>query len=239
MKNVICGWHPINDAINAKENIEKVLLAKNLDPKRSQSLVGRLQEAKIPVQFVPPERLTKYKNHQGMVAVLAEIAYADEESFLNNLDTDGNYCVILADRITDVRNIGAISRSIECFGAHAILIPDKESAAINEFAIKSSSGALLKVPVIRSANIKLTFHNFIANDFTSIACTEKGDPIDEDTFKYKRNLVILGSEEKGISPYFLQNSGCQAKIPMHGETGSLNVSVAAGIFLHEWRKSLQ
>jgi 23S rRNA (guanosine2251-2'-O)-methyltransferase len=238
-ENIILGWHPLMEAIEAGTEIEKVWFLKDGDAKRAQTLKGLLQEKNIPLQFVPPIQLDKYgKTHQGVVARISQFEYTDENEFLDSLEEGKDYAVLLADKITDVRNLGAICRSIECFGAHALLIPDKEVASLNEFAVKSSAGALLKIPIIRSNNIKVTFQNFMANDFTSVACTEKGHDIDKDTFKYDRNLIILGAEDKGISPYFLQMSGALARIPLVGTTQSLNVSVAAGIILHEWRKSV-
>lgn len=238
-ENIILGWHPLMEAIESGIEIEKVWYLKEGDAKRAQTLKGLLQEKNIPLQFVPAIQLDKYgKTHQGVVARISAFEYTDENEFLESLEEGKPYAVLMADRITDVRNIGAICRSIECFGAHALLIPDKEVASLNEFAVKSSAGALLKIPIIRSNNIKVTFQNFLANDFSTVACTEKGHDIDADTFKYDRNLIILGSEEKGVSPYFLQNAGALARIPLVGTTQSLNVSVAAGIILHEWRKSL-
>lgn len=239
-ENIILGWHPLMEALDAGTEIEKVWCLQDSDAKRAQTLKGLLQEKNIPLQFVPAIQLEKYgRQHQGVVARISKMEYTDENEFLESLEDGKRYAVLMADRITDVRNLGAISRSIECFGAHALLIPDKEVASLNEFAIKSSAGALLKIPIIRSSNIKVTFQNFLAHDFTSVACTEKGHDIDEDTFKYERNLIILGSEEKGVSPYFLQMAGALARIPLVGTTLSLNVSVAAGVILHEWRKSFK
>ena len=141
--------------------------------------------------------------------------------------------LLLLDHITDVRNMGAIARTAECTGVSALIVPDRGSAAMNEDAIKTSSGALLRLPVCREQNMKTVINLAKQYGYQVVAATEKG------AVHYRRvdfrqpTLLILGNEETGISPELLKMSDVRAKLPIMGEVASLNVSVAAGVFMYE------
>ena len=141
--------------------------------------------------------------------------------------------VLMLDRITDVRNFGAIVRTVECAGADAVVIPDHGSAQISNDAVKTSSGALLRVPVCRESNLKTVVNLARQCGMQIVAATEKGasDYLDVD-FR-KPTLLIMGAEETGISPELLKLSDLRAKLPIMGQVQSLNVSVAAAVFMYE------
>lgn len=200
-------------------------------------LNNEIKDFKIPFQFVPIEKLNhlvKTKNHQGIVAVLSPIAYQNLENIIPTIFEKGeNPLVMILDRITDVRNLGAISRSAECAGAHAIVVPSKGSGQINSDAVKSSAGAIFNIPVCRSENLKSTIDFLKKSGLQVVACTEKTDTtIYENDFSLP-TAIILGSEEDGISPEYLKLSDARAQIPLFGKIESLNVSVSAGVILYE------
>ena len=141
--------------------------------------------------------------------------------------------VILLDRITDVRNFGAILRTAECSGVNAVIIPSKNTAQLNSDTIKSSAGAIYKVPICRSENLKLTLDFLKQSGLRIAAATEKA----EQTCFYADLTgpvaLLLGSEGEGISGEYLKKADLKVKIPVLGEIESLNVSVAAGVLMYE------
>jgi 23S rRNA (guanosine2251-2'-O)-methyltransferase len=190
----------------------------------------------VPLQFVPPEKLKRItdKNHQGVVAYLTEITYYNAGELLNGVFEKGRIPLVLVlDRITDVRNFGAIARGAECAGVDFIIIPSRGAAQINGDAIKTSAGALHRMKVCREDNLKTTLEFLRESGLQVIACHEKTDKLIYDADFTKPTAVIMGSEENGISNEYLKRSDLQVKIPMSGSIASLNVSVASGIVLYE------
>jgi 23S rRNA (guanosine2251-2'-O)-methyltransferase len=233
----VCGIHPIIEAIRSGKEIEKIFFQKNAGNKVMAELNDAIKEYNIPFQFVPMEKLNhlvKSTNHQGVVAMLSPIAYQNLDNIIPTIFEKGEIpLVLILDRITDVRNLGAIARSAECAGVHAIVVPSRGSGQINSDAIKSSAGAIFNIPVCRSENLKLTIDNLKKSGLSIIACTEKAEKtIFENDFSLP-SAIILGSEEDGISEEYLRLSDERTKIPLFGSTESLNVSVSAGIILFE------
>lgn len=230
---IIYGLRPVLEALASGTAIERVYLQKGLTGQLAADLAARLRKAEIPVQYVPIEKLNKLTtgNHQGVVATMASIKY---HQFIELAEReDAPRLIVLLDHITDVRNMGAIARTAECTGVGALIIPDRGSAAIGPDAIKTSSGALLRLPVCRESNLKTLVNLAKQCGYQIVAATEKG------AVHYRRvdftrpTLLILGNEETGISPELLKMSDLRAKLPIVGEVASLNVSVAAGVFLYE------
>ena len=133
----------------------------------------------------------------------------------------------------DVRNFGAIARTAECAGVDTVLIPEQNSSAINADAIKTSAGALHKITVCRTWNLKLALQFLKDSGIQLIACTEKTQDNMYKPDYTSPSAIIMGSEEDGVSPEFLKMSDTRVKIPMRGKIASLNVSVATGVILYE------
>lgn len=239
----IYGLRPVIEAIESGARIERVYLQSGLGnhdggPKKGlgTDLVNRLREGGIPFQFVPAEKLDRLArgNHQGVVATLAAVAYRSALDLLPAL-AEEKACplVVLLDHITDVRNMGAIARTAECTGVDALVVPDRGSAAINQDAIKTSSGALLRLPLCREANFKTVVNLAKQCGYQVVAATEKGTVHYRQVDFRRPTLLILGNEETGISSEMLKISDIRAKLPIVGEVASLNVSVAAGVFMYE------
>lgn len=236
-QHLIFGIRAVIEALNAGKDIDKILLQKGLNNELFQQLRKALRgKDHIPFQFVPVEKLNRLtdKNHQGAVAYLTEITYSDTEDLLARAFESGRAPLILIlDRITDVRNFGAIARSAECAGVDFIIIPTRGSAQINGDAIKTSAGALHRLPVCREDNLKNTITYLKESGLQIIACHEKTEQLIYDCDFTQPTAIIMGSEENGISGEYLKRSDIQVKIPMPGTIASLNVSVASGIVLFE------
>ena len=233
---LVCGMRPVMEAIESGKQIDKILIQSNLEGQLAQELKARIREAGLPMLYVPVEKLNRMtdSNHQGVIATISPIAYHSFADLLERLNEEGRTpFILLLDHITDVRNLGAIIRTAECAGVDAVVVPDHGSAQVNEDAIKSSSGALLRMPICREPNFKTVLNLARQSGLQVCAATEKGavDYLDVDFTQ--PTLLIMGSEDTGISPDLLKLSDIRARLPILGEVQSLNVSVAAGIFMYE------
>lgn len=244
-EQVVYGVRAVEEALASGVEVEKVLLQRNVHGVWVSAMRRILHERNIPMQHLPGEAMNRIGkgNHQGVIAYLSPIQYQNIESIIPLVFEAGKVPLVLVlDRITDVRNFGAIARTAECCGVNALVIPGRGSAQINADAIKTSSGALLNIPVARSLNLKQTLLYLKNSGIKLIATSEKAThPI------WTVNLtdpvaLLLGSEADGISAEYLKLCDQEAGIPLAGQVASVNVSVAAGMLLYETirqRASLQ
>jgi 23S rRNA (guanosine2251-2'-O)-methyltransferase len=166
--------------------------------------------------------------------MISEITYQKIEAILPMVYEQGKTpLVVMLDHITDVRNLGAIARTAECSGVDAILIPEKGSAQVNQDAIKTSAGALYKVPVCRYNSSKEIITFLKSSGLKIVAATEEASSDYTDIEMTQPVALILGSEESGISAELLKISDELIRIPIFGDIQSLNVSVAAGVIIYE------
>ncbi len=244
-KNSIFGIRAVLEAIKAGKEIDKVIIQRSLNSPLIKELHQATKTYGIPFQYLPAEKFKVWdsKNHQGVVAFLSEIVYYDIQTILPGIYEDGeDPFILILDQVTDVRNFGAIARTAECAGVHAIIIPEKGSAAINADAIKASAGALHKIPICRSKSLLNTIKMLKDNGLQIIAATEKSTTNYNSIEYLKPTAVVMGSEDQGISPQLLEISDQLISIPVYGSIESLNVSVATGILLYEMlrqKKSIQ
>ena len=232
---LIFGIRPVIEAVKAGKEIDKLLIQNGLQGELIQELKRLIEKNKILFQYVPVEKLNRLtkKNHQGVICFVSMVSFGAIENVLPTVYEQGKIPLILIlDRITDVRNFGAISRTAECAGVDAIIIPAKETAQINADAMKTSAGALNRIPVCRSKNLKNTIEFLKNSGMQIIACTEKAQIAYYEIDYALPTAIIVGSEENGIDKEYLSISKV-VKIPMLGEIESLNVSVAAGIVVFE------
>jgi 23S rRNA (guanosine2251-2'-O)-methyltransferase len=235
-KNFIFGIRAIIEAVEAGKTIDKLFIQKGLHNDLFAELWKLVRLKRINYKHVPLEKINRLtrKNHQGVFAFISPIDFHNIEDVVPALYEQGrNPLILVLDRITDVRNFGAIARTAECAGVDTILIPEQNAAAINADAIKTSAGALHNITVCRTWNLKLSLQFLKDSGIQLVACTEKT----QDTM-YKPDYtpptaIIMGSEEDGVSPEFLKMCDSRAKIPMSGKIASLNVSVATGVILYE------
>jgi len=234
--NFIYGTRAVIEAVNSDKQIEKVLIVRSNDNELQKELISLLKQYRIYYQFVPFQKINKIsrKNHQGVIAFISPVAFYDVEETVTRIYEEGKVPFILAlDGVTDVRNFGAIVRTAECAGVHAVLIPEKGSAGINADAVKTSAGALHKVPVCRTRSLRETLYNLKQNGLQIISASEKAEKNYYQTDFTLPVVLVMGSEEKGVSNAIVSLSDGFVKIPLLGEIKSLNVSVAASILMYE------
>lgn len=234
--NLVFGSQSVLETIKSRKPIDKILIQKNTRNEQIREIIKLAGTYQIPVQQVPPEKIERVtqKNHQGVIAFVSAVEFSSTEGLVQMAWDEGKEpFFLILDRVTDVRNFGAIARTAECAGVTGIIIPDKGSAAINSDAVKTSSGALNHIPLCRESNLKETILYLKESGLKIIACTEKTDQEIYDVDLTGPMAVIMGSEEDGISPEYLKLCDTRAKIPLKGKVGSLNVGVATGIILFE------
>lgn len=235
-QDIIFGTRAIIEAIKAGKEIDKLLIQKNLSNDLIKELIRTASDHKIPYSKVPIEKLNRVtrKNHQGAVSFLSAITYSSLDNIISEAYQKGKSPLLLIlDRVTDVRNFGAIARTAECAGVDGIIIPDKGGAAINSDAMKTSAGALNFIPVCREPNLKSTIKYLKESGLQVVACTEKTESSLYEVELTEPSAIILGSEEDGISEEYLKLSDKKARIPISGQIESLNVSVSAAVVIYE------
>ncbi len=238
-ENIIFGIHPVIEAIKSGKEIDKVYIQNDISGAGVTELRKAIKESKVPFSHVPIQKLKRHTqgNHQGVVAFVSPIEIQDIENVLPQVFEKGEVpFVLMLDRVTDVRNFGAIVRTAECAGVHAIVIPKRESAQINEDAIKTSAGAIFRVPICKVDNLTDTVFFLKDSGLSIVGCTEKTNGTIYDCSYNQPLAIIMGNEEKGISNQLIKNCDALGKIPMQGEIASLNVSVAAAIIMFEAAK---
>ncbi|NKI33240.1 23S rRNA (guanosine(2251)-2'-O)-methyltransferase RlmB [Croceivirga thetidis] len=232
----IFGIRAIIEAIDAEQAINKVYLQKGLQGDLFQQLEGMLRKQKISTSYVPIQKLDKlvHGNHQGAVASLSKIEFQDFESTIESiLEREKSPLLLLLDQVTDVRNFGAIIRTAECTGVHAVIVPRSGSAPLNDIAIKTSAGAAFNIPIIKVDHLKDAIYYLQPSGVAIVAATEKADKSVYDIDFKNPTAVVMGSEEKGINPSTLKVVDEMMKLPIKGKIESLNVSVACGAILYE------
>jgi 23S rRNA (guanosine2251-2'-O)-methyltransferase len=232
----IYGIHAVQEAILSGREINKILVGRNAREGNISELLFIAKKTGIPCQHVPPEKLNSFtrKNHQGVVAVLSPVIYQDIGQIIPQLFEDGELPFILVlDGITDVRNLGAIARSAECAGVHALVIPARGGALVTADAVKTSSGALNIMPVCRAMNLAGTVRFLKESGLTIYGSSEKPGRLYAEADYAGPLAIILGSEETGLSPELLNICDDLLYIPMYGRIESLNVSVAASLLVYE------
>ncbi len=236
MENYLFGIRPLTEYLAGGGKPERVLIQQGLIGSNFQKLFAMIRDQKVPFQMVPPERLNKFKkhNHQGVVAFMPAITYHSLADVLKTtLEAGETPLLVILDGITDVRNMGAIARSAECAGVHALVLPEKGNAPINADAIKTSAGALTRLPVCKEQSVVHAIGFLKECGIEVVACDDKGSQILYETDLSKGTALIMGSEQRGVSSAAKKMSDRVVNIPMKGKIASLNVSVATGIVLFE------
>ncbi|MDC3387961.1 23S rRNA (guanosine(2251)-2'-O)-methyltransferase RlmB [Flavobacteriaceae bacterium] len=233
--NEIFGSRAIIEAISAETQIEKIFILKDTENELSKELFTLIKKYKIAFQYVPIQKFRKFedKNHQGVFARIALVNTLTIDELFNKINIKNNPTLLLLDKVNDVRNFGAIARTASCTGVEGIIILDKGAAPINADAIKTSAGALFKIPVCKVNHLKDAIYYLQGEGFQVVAATEKAEQLIYHVDLNKPTAIIMGSEERGINPSTLKICDEKAKLPMTGEIASLNVSVACGAFLYE------
>ncbi len=235
--NKIFGVHPVLEAMQAGQSMEKILVRKGKQHERIKDIRRIAREQSIPVQEVPDEkldRMSKQGNHQGVVALVAAEEYQELEPILLKLQEEGTEpLLVMLDSVTDVRNFGAIARTVEALGGHALIVPSKGSAALNADAVRTSAGALSHLPVCRVDHLVDAVIMMQSYGIKTVGSTEKTSQLLHEMDLKGPICLVMGSEEKGIHNQLIRRLDELGSLPMRGQVESLNVSVAAGMALME------
>lgn len=235
-KGFIFGIRAVIEAVKSGKQIDKLMIRSGLQGELIQELMTLVKEHQIPIQYVPNERINRVtmKNHQGVLAFISPIEFQNIENILPSLFESGkNPLFVILDKVTDVRNFGAITRTAECAAVDAIIIPEKGSAQISGDAVKTSAGALLKMPVCRVKNLLQTIKFLQESGIQIVAATEEANDLYYKTDFSIPTAILMGAEDKGVDMEYLRIANQMVKIPILGEIESLNVSVAASIIMYE------
>ena len=232
----IFGLRPVMEAIEAGKTIDKIFLQNGLQGQIYADLKKLLAKHNIRANYVPVEKLNRFtrKNHQGVVAFISDVPFYKIEDILPQIFEEGKVpFLLILDRLTDVRNFGAICRTAECVGVDAVIIPEKGAAPINSDAMKTSAGAIYNIKICKEKNLAHTVDFLQQSGVMVFAATEKASKLIYEVDFTEPCALVMGNEESGISKEVLHHSDEKIKLPIQGRTQSLNVSVACGAILYE------
>ncbi len=231
----ILGVHPVVEMLKSGHPIAKIFMFRGISAEVGR-LVSQMAAAQsIPVSRVPKEKLDTLSrgNHQGIIAMASPFEFIELDAALMHVYELGEEPLLLvSDGITDVGNIGAMARSLHCFGGQILATGIGNSAPLGDAALKTSAGALSHLLVSRFKSIEGALKTLAGNGVETIGLSEKANDLLEDYHPSGPVAIVMGDEEKGLSDASLKGCSRLVKIPLKGNVGSLNVSVAAGIALN-------
>ncbi len=236
MKDFIFGLRAVIEALEAGKTVDRILMRRELGGELAKELLETAARYDVPVQRVPLEKLNRVtmKNHQGAVAYLSPVEYYRLDRLIPQFYDEGRVpLVVVLDGVTDARNFGAIARSCDCGGVDAIVIPERGSASASSDAVKASAGALFYVPVCREKTVESAVRQLHDSGYLVIGASEKGAESYTKVDYTVPVAIVMGAEDTGISPEVMRRCDSLVSIPMLGDIGSLNVSVAGGVMIYE------
>lgn len=226
--------HPVQEALRAERALDRILIARGAGGPRLQEIIDAARQRSIPLRFEPREALDRASNsaaHQGVVAFGAAQRYAELEDVIA-----GAQLLVVLDGVEDPHNLGAIVRSAHAAGATAVLIPERRAAPLTETVSKAAAGALEHVAVVRIGNVSQTLEELKRRGFWIYGLDERAEELYSAVDYARPTVFVLGAEGQGMHQLVKQHCDDLVRIPMAGAIASLNVSVAAGIVLFEWRR---
>jgi 23S rRNA (guanosine2251-2'-O)-methyltransferase len=230
---LLSGIHPGAEALRAGSPIERVVIAQGAGGPRLQEIIDLARRAGVPVRFEPRGAIDKLANtsaHQGVIALGAARKNADLESVA------GSELLVVLDGVEDPHNLGAIVRTAHAAGAGAIIIPERRAVGITDVVAKAAAGALEHLPVVRVTNINRTLEELKRQGMWIYGLDERGTENYDKVDYAARSVLVLGGEGGGLHEQVRKNCDVLVRIPMAGKISSLNVSVATGVVLFEWRR---
>jgi 23S rRNA (guanosine2251-2'-O)-methyltransferase len=232
----IYGIHPVIEALREGKTIEKIFLQKELKKEGVSEIFRLAKESEAPLQMVPEEKLNRLVRgaHQGVVAIVSSVSYISWEDVVAHTFEKGETPLLLmCDRVTDVRNMGAMARTAYAGGVQAMIVPQTETAAITPDAIKSSAGALQKINLCREKNLSKVIDEMKLHGIQSVAADMRATKYVYEVDLKLPTVIIMGSEGEGIDKNIIRKTVELVKLPMMGDLDSYNVSVAAGMMIYE------
>lgn len=228
------GIHPVREALRSHRPLDKVLIAKGASGPRIQEIIELCRKQSVPVRIEPRDlldRTSKGVPHQGAIAFGAAHEFVE----LSDVVERGGLLVIL-DGVEDPHNLGAIIRTAHAAGASAVVVPERRSAPLTETVQRAAAGALEYVPVARITNVSQSLERLKESGFWIYGLDERGSALYDEIDYTPPTAIVVGGEGKGLHQAVQKHCDVLVRIPMAGAVSSLNVSVAAGIVLFEWRR---
>ncbi|MFN8260319.1 MAG: 23S rRNA (guanosine(2251)-2'-O)-methyltransferase RlmB [Chitinophagales bacterium] len=238
-QQLIAGRNPVLELLQSDKEVEKVLLSKNATGDVIKQIIQLCRDKEVYYQFVPEVKINSLSraNHQGVLAFTALIEYQEVQKIIDFVFAKGeDPLLLILENVTDVRNLGALARTALGLGVHAIVFPKKESAAVNDVAVKISAGALLKIPLCRVDNIISTIKDIKNNGIKLIGLDGTADKFIHEAQMSGPIALVAGSEDEGISNPVIRLIDELVKLPMDTALESYNVSVAAAMALYEVKR---
>lgn len=232
--DVIAGIHPVREALKAGRPLERICMVKDARSPRLEEIVAMARKAKISLRFEPREALDRMAPgapHQGVVAFGSAAKHAQLDDFIALAGL-----LVVLDGVEDPHNLGAIVRTAHAAGALAVVVGERRSAPLSETAAKAAAGALALLPVIKVTNLNRAIEKLKENRWWIYGLDERGKATHWETEFEPRTVLVLGGEGHGLHEQVRQKCDFLLRIPMAGAVASLNVSVAAGVALFEWRR---
>jgi 23S rRNA (guanosine2251-2'-O)-methyltransferase len=229
---IVFGVHPVREALRAGRPVERVVIATGAGGTRLQEIIDEARQRKVPVRFEPRaalERAAPGETHQGVIAFVAAQPLATTE------EADGDVIIVL-DGVEDPHNLGAVIRTANAVGAASVIIPDRRSASVTETVAKAAAGALEYTRVVKVNNINRTLEEFKQKGYWIYGLDERGESTCYETEFVTPTVLVFGGEGRGLHVHTRKHCDFVIRIPMYGQISSLNVSVAAGVVLYEWRR---
>jgi 23S rRNA (guanosine2251-2'-O)-methyltransferase len=230
---ILSGIHPVAEALRLNHPLDRVLVAKGAGGPRLQEIIDLARRANVAVRFEPRAALDRVAGtpaHQGVVALGAVRKYADLE------DVAAQNLLVVLDGVEDPHNLGAIIRTAHAAGAGGVIIPERRAAGITDVVAKAAAGALEHLPLTRVTNVNRTLEDLKKRGHWIYGLDERGTQ-DYDRVEFNLpTVLVLGVEGKGLHEQVRKHCDVLVRIPMAGSISSLNVSVAAGVVLFEWRR---
>jgi 23S rRNA (guanosine2251-2'-O)-methyltransferase len=232
---ILSGIHPVAEALRAKRPLERILVAQGAGGPRVQEIIDMARRAAVPVRFEPRgalDRLAGSAAHQGVVAMGAANKYADFEAAISSP------LVVVLDGVEDPHNLGAIIRTAHAAGAGAMIIPERRAAGVTDVVAKAAAGALEYLPITRVTNINRALEELKEKGYWIYGLDERGTETYDQVDYAAPTAFVLGGEGKGLHEQVRKHCDILVRIPMAGKISSLNVSVAAGVVLFEWKRQV-
>jgi len=232
--SLLAGIHPVREALRAGRSLDRVMIAKGAGGPRLDEIIRMVRERGIPLRFEPREALDRLAGagpHQGVVALGAAVQYREIEDVV-----EGARLIVVLDGVEDPHNLGAIVRTAHAAGAAAVVVPERRAAGLTDTVAKAAAGALEYVPVARVTNITRALETLKQHGFWIYGLDERGDNAYDKVDFAEPCAIVLGGEGQGLHALVRRHCDFLVRIPLAGEISSLNVSVAAGVVLFEWRR---
>jgi 23S rRNA (guanosine2251-2'-O)-methyltransferase len=232
---ILSGIHPVAEALKTGRPLDRLLVAQGAGGPRLQEIIDLARRASVQVRFerrAALDRLAGSSAHQGVVALGAAKPYADLDQAARS------ELVVVLDGVEDPHNLGAIIRTAHAAGAGSIVVPERRAAGVTDVVAKAAAGALEHLPVARVTNINRALEDLKKRGFWIYGLDQRGTETYDQVKFATPTALVFGGEGSGLHELVRRHCDVLVRIPMAGAISSLNVSVAAGVVLFEWKRRL-